>query len=367
MAESDHNNITPEKQGLFHTRSKEVLTVILNGGTFTPMNDHAESRRGNSRRHAPARRHGARARRRRGRPAGARGRRVLRRRRALHALSRRRSPTDWSSATRCDARGTTPVSACGPAKRCARPRWIRSPAGGWSAGRHGLRAREAARTAARRAAAARRSTPASVVIIGGGGAGLAAADMLRREGYDGPITMLSADDAPPSDRPNLSKDYLAGQAQDDWIPLRPPEYFTEQRIELVLGRARRRRSTSTGGRLLLEDGARRPFGALLIATGADPVRLPIPGADSSQVHYLRSFADSRAIVDKARSARHVGGRRRELHRSRSGGVAAGARHRRRRRRAGRTCRSSASWARRSAASFRRCTKRTASSSISGRR
>jgi apoptosis-inducing factor 3 len=147
-------------------------------------------------------------------------------------------------------------------------------------------------------------TPASVVIVGGGGAGLAAADMLRREGYGGPVTMVSADAAPPCDRPNLSKDYLAGRAQDDWIPLRPPEFFAEQRIELLLGS--RVSSVEVSARqIVLEDGSRRPFGALLIATGADPVHLPIPGADAAQVHYLRSFADSRALVDKARTARHV--------------------------------------------------------------
>jgi apoptosis-inducing factor 3 len=149
-----------------------------------------------------------------------------------------------------------------------------------------------------------RQTPSSVVIVGGGGAGLAAADMLRREGYAGPITMISADDSPPCDRPNLSKDYLAGHAQDDWIPLRPPEYYEERRIELLLGS--RVSSVDVSARqVLLEGGPRRPFGALLIATGADPVRLPIPGADGAQVHYLRSFADSRALVDKARAARHV--------------------------------------------------------------
>src|ERR1700720_4345442 len=58
--------------------------------------------------------------------------------------------------------------------------------------------------------------PSSVVIVGGGAAGLAAADMLRREGYDGPLTIVSADASPPVDRPNLSKDYLAGTAQEDW-------------------------------------------------------------------------------------------------------------------------------------------------------
>ena len=147
-------------------------------------------------------------------------------------------------------------------------------------------------------------TPASVIIIGGGGAGLAAADMLRRERYEGPIVLVSADEDPPVDRPNLSKDYLAGEAQDDWIPLWPSDVYAQRHIELLLGS--RVSSIDSGGRtVLLENGSRRDFGALLIATGADPVRLPIPGADSTQVFYLRSFADSRAIVERARTAKHV--------------------------------------------------------------
>ncbi len=74
----------------------------------------------------------------------------------------------------------------------------------------------------------------NVVIIGGGAAGLAAAEMLRREGYAGSIKMLSADSSGPVDRPNLSKDYLAGTAPEEWVPLRTAEFFAEQSIELEL-------------------------------------------------------------------------------------------------------------------------------------
>ena len=62
------------------------------------------------------------------------------------------------------------------------------------------------------------------------------AEMLRRQGYDGPLTLISADADPPIDRPNLSKDYLAGAAQEDWIPLWPNDFYVEHRIDLVLGR-----------------------------------------------------------------------------------------------------------------------------------
>jgi apoptosis-inducing factor 3 len=147
-------------------------------------------------------------------------------------------------------------------------------------------------------------TPASIVIVGGGAAGLAAADMLRREGYEGGVTLISAEDSPPCDRPNLSKDYLAGTAQEDWIPLRSPEYYTGRRIDLMLN-SRVSSLDVKRKRVQLENGKAIGFGALLIATGADPVRLPVPGAADSQVHYLRTFADSRAIVAKAASAKRV--------------------------------------------------------------
>jgi NADPH-dependent 2,4-dienoyl-CoA reductase/sulfur reductase-like enzyme/nitrite reductase/ring-hydroxylating ferredoxin subunit len=136
----------------------------------------------------------------------------------------------------------------------------------------------------------------AVVIIGGGAAGQAGAEMLRRQGHRGKITMLSADSAPPCDRPNLSKDYLAGTAPEEWIPLRPPAFFGEQGIDLRLG-ARVTRLDVAKKHVVAGDET-YPFDALLLATGADPVRLSIPGADLPHVHYLRTLADSRAIIGK---------------------------------------------------------------------
>ena len=151
---------------------------------------------------------------------------------------------------------------------------------------------------------ARTDAPRAVVIVGGGAAGLAAADMLRREGYDGRLSLLSADDAPPCDRPNLSKDFLAGTAQEDWIPLRAPDYYAEREIELTLN-ARVAALDLNLKRVMLGNGGTVGFDALLIATGADPVRLPIAGAQDARVHTLRSFADARAIIAAAARAQRA--------------------------------------------------------------
>jgi NADPH-dependent 2,4-dienoyl-CoA reductase/sulfur reductase-like enzyme/nitrite reductase/ring-hydroxylating ferredoxin subunit len=150
----------------------------------------------------------------------------------------------------------------------------------------------------------RQPGPEAIVIVGGGAAGEAAAELLRHEGYSGPITMLSDDDAPPCDRPNLSKDYLAGKAPEEWIPLRPPEFYGEQGIELRL--ATRVVAIDANAREVeLADGSRHGFGALLLATGAEPVRLAVPGGDLPHIHYLRTLADSRALIAKAAASRRA--------------------------------------------------------------
>lgn len=144
--------------------------------------------------------------------------------------------------------------------------------------------------------------PQDIVIIGGGAAGIACAEMLRRRGFEGRLTMLSEDVDAPCDRPNLSKDFLAGSAPDEWIPLKPESFYTENNIDLQLSTAvtaidESDRKVTTG------DSRAFPFDRLLVATGAEPVRLPIPGAEQPHVFTLRSFADSRAIVERARAAK----------------------------------------------------------------
>src|SRR5438876_8076672 len=98
-----------------------------------------------------------------------------------------------------------------------------------------------------------KSSPASVVIVGGGAAANAAAEMLRREGYGGSITMITADESLPYDRPNLSKDYLAGNAPADWIPLRSADFYKQHRIDVILG-ARATALDAVAKQVMLEDG-----------------------------------------------------------------------------------------------------------------
>jgi NADPH-dependent 2,4-dienoyl-CoA reductase/sulfur reductase-like enzyme/nitrite reductase/ring-hydroxylating ferredoxin subunit len=147
-------------------------------------------------------------------------------------------------------------------------------------------------------------SPDRIVIVGGGAAGFAAAEMLRRQEFRGEVVMLSDDAAPPVDRPNLSKDYLAGSAPEDWLPLRPDNFYTDANIELRLESGVAAIDT-TARHVVLAGGASIAYDRLLLATGAEPVRLPIPGADQPHIHTLRSLADCRAIIDNAKGAKRA--------------------------------------------------------------
>jgi NADPH-dependent 2,4-dienoyl-CoA reductase/sulfur reductase-like enzyme/nitrite reductase/ring-hydroxylating ferredoxin subunit len=164
--------------------------------------------------------------------------------------------------------------------------------------------REKLRRADYRPSSSAAGMPRSVVIVGGGAAGNAAAETLRREGYSGRLTMLSADDSLPCDRPNLSKGYLAGTASEESNLLRSAKFYRDHEIDLHLG-ARVVAIDIKNGRVELADGSRHAYGALLLATGADPARLEVPGGDLTHVHYLRTLADSRALVSKAVTSRRA--------------------------------------------------------------
>jgi NADPH-dependent 2,4-dienoyl-CoA reductase/sulfur reductase-like enzyme/nitrite reductase/ring-hydroxylating ferredoxin subunit len=156
----------------------------------------------------------------------------------------------------------------------------------------------------RRSTKSQAPAPQRIVIVGGGAAGFAAAEVLRREAFDGDIVMLSSDPDAPVDRPNLSKDYLAGTAQEDWVPLQPDSFYTDNKIDLRLGTDVV--SIDAGARKVITGtGATLSYDRLLLATGAEPIRLSMPGVQQPNVHTLRSFADSRAIIAAAQGARRA--------------------------------------------------------------
>ena len=126
----------------------------------------------------------------------------------------------WSG-IRCAAPGTTRPLTCVLEKRCGCRPSIRCRAGTsrCATAKFSSPPEKTRRNAGRPRVETAAETPGRIVVVGGGAAGYAAADMLRREGYQGSIAMISNDDAPPVDRPNLSKDYLAGNAPEDWVPL----------------------------------------------------------------------------------------------------------------------------------------------------
>ena len=148
------------------------------------------------------------------------------------------------------------------------------------------------------------SAPKKIVIVGGGAAGYAAAEMLRRLGFMDGIVLLSTDADAPVDRPNLSKDYLAGSAPEDWMPLQPDSFYKDAKIDLRLTTNVVSIDTKLQ-HVVTANGFEVAYDRLLLATGAEPVRLNIPGSRQPNVFSLRSLADCRAIIQTVIGSRRA--------------------------------------------------------------
>lgn len=146
--------------------------------------------------------------------------------------------------------------------------------------------------------------PSSVVLLGAGAASAAAAEALRRYGYQGPITMIGNEPPSPIDRTNLSKDYLAGNAPEEWVPIRSVDYWKEKDITLEVEDPAVSFDVSKKS-VTLQSGRTLSYGALLLATGAEAIRLPIEGASLPHVFTLRSLSDSRAIIAASQKAKRA--------------------------------------------------------------
>ncbi|WP_086618318.1 NAD(P)/FAD-dependent oxidoreductase [Erythrobacter tepidarius] len=136
---------------------------------------------------------------------------------------------------------------------------------------------------------------ADVVIVGTGHGGAQAAIALRQHGYEGSILMIGRDDAPPYERPPLSKEYLAGEKGFERIMIRPEKFWAEKGIDLKLGAAVTAIDPHAH-RLTLSDGSQVAYCKLIWSGGGDPRRLPVPGAVLPQVFYVRDKSDADAMM-----------------------------------------------------------------------
>ena len=147
------------------------------------------------------------------------------------------------------------------------------------------------------------------VIVGAGAAGYAAAQTLREDGFTGRLVLTTRENHLPYDRPNLSKEYLQGNAEPASLPLRPDDFFAEHNIEVVRGREIERIDAAKKS-IDFADGASLLCDALLLATGGEPRKLPFQTEQQENVFVLRSYADCDTIIaaaEKGKRAVIIGG------------------------------------------------------------
>src|SRR5512143_402801 len=145
---------------------------------------------------------------------------------------------------------------------------------------------------------------AGTLIIGAGQGGYQVAASLREAGYAEPVTIVGDEPALPYQRPPLSKAYLLGETTAERLLLRPQSYYDKHSIALIAGD--RAVAIDRAGRCVtFASGKTLPYDHLVLATGAQNRKLPVPGADSDGVLYLRTLADADAIKGRFHSAQSI--------------------------------------------------------------
>jgi 3-phenylpropionate/trans-cinnamate dioxygenase ferredoxin reductase component len=142
------------------------------------------------------------------------------------------------------------------------------------------------------------------IIVGASLAGAKAAEELRERGFDGRVLLIGAEPERPYERPPLTKDYLRGESPREKAFVHEPGFYEQHQIELETG-VTVTAIDSVGSRITLADGRELGYDRLLLATGAEPRRIPIPGAELGGVHYLRTLADCDALRDRLDTGGHV--------------------------------------------------------------
>ncbi len=140
------------------------------------------------------------------------------------------------------------------------------------------------------------------VILGAGASAFFAAQSMRENDFKGNIVMVTRENKTPYDRPNLSKDYLSGNAQPEWMPLRPDDFYEENGIQILKGI--NINGVNFKGKIVsFDNGENLKYDKLLIATGGVPRKLNIPGAGLNNIFYLRTFNDADNIIEAAKNAK----------------------------------------------------------------
>jgi apoptosis-inducing factor 3 len=142
------------------------------------------------------------------------------------------------------------------------------------------------------------------VILGAGASAYFAAQAMRENGFKGNIIMITKEDKTPYDRPNLSKDYLAGSAQPEWMPLRPDNFYEENGIEII--QQKEIKNVDLKNKYISFDtGDNLKYDKLLISTGGVPRKLKVPGNELENIFYLRSFSDADKIIERAKTSKRA--------------------------------------------------------------